>query len=329
MIHFLFVLFLYFASSTFAGQPNYVNLKTQFKSFVEKAKDRDFESQIELWQSEVESALPKVYSELLSQRADLTLEQNRRERATKWFPFMFANADKILAQFETFDKDGWPMAERLVANYPQVNFSDVSVIAMPSLMMFNGQVRTLDGQMVAMFGMDFLQLVDENPKLIEGAHFINNTSVMVAHEFTHVLYRKILDANNGNGTEYGLFSYLWNEGLAQMHSQMLVPGTDLAITLMEHNLAAKCTASQVTSWAAMYLKDSQALSEAELKSHYSKWFLMNDWKTLGVARAGYCLSYHTVLSALREHSFNELLYMKPSDASIAIKNALNYIAGSK
>jgi hypothetical protein len=327
MIRLLAILLL-FSSSVFAGQPKYLTLKSQFRSFVEKAKNADFETQLQLWQNEVESVIPKVYSDLLSQRTGVTLEQNRRERASKWFPFMIANSDKILAQFETFEKSGWPMAQQLAANYPQIDFSNVKVIAMPSLMMFNGQVRLVNGEPVALFGMDFLQLVDDNPKLIDGAYLINNMSVMVAHEFTHVLYDKVLEVTHSDLSEIGLLGPLWNEGLAQMHSQMLVVGTDYSTILMEHNLAEKCTSDQVSIWAKIYLQDTLATSDSDLNANYSKWFTMNDWKKLGVARAGYCLGYHAVLFALREHSFNELLYMTPNEVSAVTIKALNSMASS-
>jgi hypothetical protein len=330
MTRYLAILLLFFAAPVFATLPDYVNLKSQFKAFIESAQDKDFETQLKIWQTEVESALPKIYSELLSQNPDKTIEQNRRDKAQKWFPFMFAHADKIFSQFDAFDKNGWPMAQRLAENYPQVDFSNVRVIAMPSLMSFNGQVRTLkDGKIVAMFGMDFLQLVEENPKLIEGADLINNTSILVAHEFTHVLFGKILESSKEDDSNFGLWASLWNEGLAQIHSQMLVPGTDLTTVLMERNLAAKCTAPQATAWAELFLQDAAAASDTELEAASGKWFLMNNWKTLGVARAGYCLGYHSVLVAMREHSFMELINMKPRDAYLVVKKALMDVAASK
>ncbi len=323
------ILILFYVSPVLAAPPVYINLKSHFKSFVEKAHNADFDTQLKIWQVEVESALPQIYSELLSQLPDKTIEQNRREKAQKWFPFMFAHADKILAQFDNFTQAGWPMAQRLAARYPQVDFSNVKVISMPSLMMFNGQVRIIKGQTVAMFGMDFLQLVDENPKLIEGADLINDASILVAHEFTHVLYHRIVKFDESEYSAYGLFGPLWNEGLAQMHSQMLVPGADLTTVLMERNLAAKCTRTQVAQWAAMYLEDSKVTSEDELMSYYGKWFLMNNWKALGVPRAGYCLGYHTVLVAMREQSFNELLSLKPDEAYAVIKKALTEMADTQ
>ncbi len=329
MKRFFTILLLFSATSVFAAQPGYVNLKSQFEAFILKAKNKDIETQLQIWQTEVESSLPDLYSELLSQNPDKTLEQNRRDKANKWFPFMFAHADKILAQFDAFHKNGWPMAQRLAANFPQVDFSDVTVIAMPSFMSFNGQVRTLDGKIVVLFGMDFLQLVEEDPKLIEGADLVNNTRILVAHEFTHALFGKISESSKADYSSLGLWAPLWSEGLAQIHSQMLVPGTDLTTVLMERNLALKCTAPQATAWAEMFLRDAAVASDGEMEAVYGKWFLMNDWKTLGVARAGYCLGYHTVLVAMRQYSFTQLINMQPSDVYLVVREALTEIATSK
>ncbi len=329
MIRFLALSLFIFTSSAFASAPVFVNLKQEFKSFVDQAQNKDFETQLQIWQSEVESALPQVYSELFSQNPDKTLEQNRREKAAQWFPFIFAHAEKILAQFDAFEKNGWPMAQRLASNYPNVDFSDVKVIAMPSLMSFNGQVRDRNGKIVALFGMDFLQLVEENPKLIEGVDLVNNTSVLVAHEFTHALFRKISDSK-ADDPSLGLWNALWSEGLAQMHSQMLVPGTDLTTVLMERNLAAQCKAPQVSGvWAAMFLQDAKDTSDAGLAAGNAKWFLMRGWQNLGVPRAGYCLGYHVVLHAMRNHSLTELINMKPVEAFALAKKALQDMASAQ
>lgn len=249
----------------------------------------------------------------------------RRERAVKWFPFLFEHSGKILAQFDKFDQVGWPMVQRLADSYPDVDFGDVRVVVVPSLMSFNGRVDEVNGHSVAMFGVDFLELVDQNPKLIEGADLINDMAILVSHEFTHVLHDKVTDFDESSGNSNVLFVPLWKEGMAQMHSQMLAPGTDLTTVLMERNLAGQCRSDQVASWAVQFLQDSKVTSENELNSNYSKWFLMNS-KVLGVSRAGYCLGYHTVLAAMRDHSFNELLRMKATDAYVIIKRALEEIA---
>ena len=326
MIRIFFISLLVYTSSAFASPPVYVNLQEQFKLFIEKGQNADFETQLSLWKTEIETSIPDIYEDLLSHSSGKTTEEYRRERAAKWFPFIFANSDKILSQFEKFDLEGWPKIAKLVANYPQVDFSDVNVVAMPSLMMFNGQVRTVNGHLVAIFGMDFLQLVDKNPKLIEGVDLINNTAVLVTHEFTHVFHSKVSEFGDSHDASTAFLDPLWKEGLAQMHSQMLVPGTDVATVLMEKNLSVSCNSSHVTSWALDYLNDSKVTDEAEIESNYSKWFLMNDWKDLGVPRAGYCLGYYVILNAMQEHSFDELLLMKRKDAHVIIKKILMDIA---
>jgi len=309
-----------------AAPPVYVNLKTQFQKFVAHAKDADLESQIKFWQEDIESALPDVYAKIF-ESSNKTPDQIRHERGAKWFPFMLANADAVLRQFDVFENTGWPMAQKLAERYPDVNFSDVRIIALPSLVMFNGRVDEVNGSPVAMFGMDFLEVVAQNPKLIEGADLIDNTAVLVAHEFTHALHAKLSEFGGPDNSRDSFFAPLWKEGLAQMHSQMLVSGTDLDTVLMERNLADRCLSAQVVSWAKEFLKDSESPNEAELEAKYGKWFLMNDWRALGVARAGYCLGYHTVLEAMREHSFNELIVMNHADAYALIKKTLKSMSG--
>lgn len=323
MLRCVAVVLFFWALPGFAAPPVYINLKSQFRKFVRDAQGADLETQIKFWQSDVESALPDVYGMLLAEVNGKTPDQVRHERGAKWFPFMLSHTDAILAQFDTFEKAGWPMAQRLADRYPDVDFSNMRVIAMPSFMMFNGQVAPVNGQPVAMFGMDFLELVAQDSKLIDGADLINDTSVLVAHEFTHALHAKVSEFGGSDDTRDSFFAPLWKEGLAQMHSQMLVPGTDLTTILMEHNLADRCTSAQVGPWATDFLKDSHATTNEELEANYGKWFLMNDWKILGVPRAGYCLSYHTILEAMREHSFNELLTMKRADAYALIKKTLD------
>ena len=196
------------------------------------------------------------------------------------------------------------------------------MIAMPALMKFNGQVMSVQGHSVVGFGMDMLELIAENPTLIPGADLLNQTSVMVAHEFTHALHPKLSDFGTpGNISDY-LLESVWEEGLAEVHSQMLVPGTDLDHVFMERNLAALCTSPNVSNWAQQFLVDAQATEQAQIVVNYTKWFLLAGWQTLGVGRAGYCLGYNVILSNLRIHSLSEILAMNRDEALQRTRTAL-------
>ena len=98
--------FVLWALPVMASPPTYVSLKPQFESFLQQAKNADFETQLTLWTSEVESALPEVYLKLLSYDPAKMPEVSRREKAEKWFPFFFAHSSEILKQFDAFEKSG-------------------------------------------------------------------------------------------------------------------------------------------------------------------------------------------------------------------------------
>jgi hypothetical protein len=305
----IFAFLLFWAFPLWAAPPTYVSLKAGFAKFVKVAQEsNDFETQLAAWQQNVEAQAPDIYAGLFHTGAPGS-EQSWRARAQKWFPFLLEHSDAILAQFDKFDREGWPTVKALAARYPEVDFSDVRVMAIPSLVNFNGKVMPVNGHLAAVFGMDFLEVVKENPTLIPGADLFEDTAVLVAHEFTHALHMKVSQFGT-DATSLSLLEPIWVEGMAEVHSQMLVAGTDLTTVLMERNLAKRCNSTQVQAWAADFLKDQlSAGTDEQMELVYRKWFLLSDWASLGVARAGYCLGYHVVLNSLRDHSFNELLHM--------------------
>jgi hypothetical protein len=318
----LISIILYSTAGFAAAAPTYINLKVAMQNFYREAQGKDLTTQIQIWQKDIEAQIPDVYVHIWSDMNSASPGQARTESATKWFPFLFAHSDAILAQFDLFDHDGWSITQKLVSRFPQVDFSDVRVIAMPTLMSFNGQVMTVQGRPVVGFGMDMLELIAETPKLIPGADLVNDTSVMVAHEFTHALHPKLSDFGTpGNISDY-LVESVWEEGLAEVHSQMLVPGADMVHIFSERNLATRCTSQQLFSWAPQLLIDAQATDETQIVANYTKWFLMRGWKTFGVGRAGYCLGYYVILSSLRNHSINEILAMKRVNALQETRAAL-------
>jgi hypothetical protein len=323
MLRTLFLLTFLASTMAHASSPMFVNLRAPFATFARLAKGLPLDEQIVLWQRQVEEFLPDVYANIFKGFSGKTPGQVRTEAATKWFPFLIEHAEKIDAQFADFEKQAWPMAQRLANNYPEVDFSKVRVIAMLSLMSFNGKVDTISQHEVAMFGMDFLELVNQNPKVMPSVELLNDTPVMVAHEFTHVLHSKVSDIDASDESPFGM---LWKEGIAQVHSQMLVPGSNLRMVLMEGNLADHCNAQNVKDWAQKFLKESQANQEGLA----ARWFMVNgNWKDLGTSRGGYCLGYFAVLEAMRDHSFNALLRMGKEEAYPIIKASLGKLSQVK
>jgi hypothetical protein len=318
----LIIVVVLWSSQVFAA-PQFVSLKQSFQIFIQNAENTDIDTQVTLWKSNVESTLPDVYSELLKS-SGMNPDQYRKKLASKWFPFIFQHSKEILLQFEAFEKESWPVVSRLAQRFPQTDFSDIRVVALPSLMMFDGMVIGVNGRLVALFGMDFFEMVKINPQVIPGANIVSNPPVVVAHEFTHILHAKISDFSNVGGIDI-LFEPLWREGLAQINSQILIPGTDLLNVLLDRNLASKCTSLNVALWAKEFIQDSQTTSENDLWEKYGKWFFTNQWQTLGVPRAGYCLGYHVVLSALTEYSLNDLIRMSRSKVYPLVKKHLEKI----
>jgi predicted Zn-dependent protease DUF2268 len=318
----LIIISLFWSMPLFASTPKLISLKKEFQTFARHAKDKDFETQLKFWKSDIESEIPDIYSALMKSSGD---DENkyREKLATKWFPFLLKNSDKITAQFEKFEVKSWPIALQLAQKYSDVEFSDVRIVALPSLMMFDGMTIKVNGNFVALYGMDFFAMEEQNPHIIPGADLVSNSTVVVAHEFTHVLHAKVSDIGDPDKMN-SLLDPLWREGLAQIHSQMLVSGTDLVNILMDRGLASRCTSSQVEAWASQFVKDSKVTSE--LWNKYGKWFFTNQWQALGVPRAGYCLGYHIALKALEDHSFNELIHMNRSQTDILIKKELHEIA---
>ena len=152
---------------------------------------------------------------------------------------------------------------------------------------------------------------------------MSNLPVLMTHEFTHALHAlSSPDFSKDDETASGVFEPLWEEGLAEVHSQMLVTGVDLPSVFMDQFLSSKCTSTNVKIWASSYLKDAK-LPLLQLKDKLNEWFSVSSMQNpMGVQRAGYCLGYNIVLSALQTHSFKELLKMNHLEAYNLIKKSL-------
>ncbi|MES3039131.1 MAG: DUF2268 domain-containing putative Zn-dependent protease [Bdellovibrionota bacterium] len=308
------------SQTLFASSPQFINLKNSFKDFVADAKDKDFETQLLIWRATVENAAPDVYLNLFGS-GDQNIDDVRRARATKWFPFLLEHSAEIIVQFDKFENSAWPIVLRLTDSYPSIDFSDVQVIALPSLMMFDGMVVEVKGKKSALFGMDFFEMVNVNPELIPGAVLLNNSAVIASHEFTHILHGKLSDFGDEDSLKT-LFDPLWKEGLALVNSQSINPSADLANILMEQNLTEQCKIAKLATWATQFISDNESLTESNLWQRYGKWFFTNQSSYLGVPRAGYCLGYIVVTAALKDFSLDELFRMDSEKVYILVDREL-------
>ncbi len=294
--------------------PEYRSLSEGFRKFITDGTNLSLDEQINAWIKDVESLAPEVYLHIIAGDDQTKLDSERRSLAQKWFPLLFANSAEIQRQFDLFETQGKPIIDQLAASYPEANLSAVTVMAIPSLNKFNGQVKKIHGHVYAMFGMDMIALIGQKPDLRPGALLVNNMPVLMSHEFTHAIHYILSDFGSGDPSTASFWGPLWDEGLAQVNSQLLNPGSDLTNIFMEKVLAAKCTPENIQAWAKSYIEDSKG-NEQQVETAYGTWFMLSSGLTEhGAYRAGYCLGYNVILSALRTYSMKEIIKMSRADA---------------
>lgn len=303
------------SAGALANAPQFDSLAPEFDLFIAQAKGKSLDKQMEIWTETIEKRYPEIYLQVIAGGDFLQMEEKLKERATKTFPFLIANADDIRKQFQLFETEGRAVIESLVRQYPHADMSKVKVIAMPSLDKFNGKVMAGPDSIYVLFGVDMLVHIKENPELVPGAYLMDDLPVTMAHEFTHAL-QDVLSKSHDEDIAAEFFSNIWDEGLGQVNSQLLVAGTNLTSVYMERNLALACTVGNISRWAEQFIEDSKG-SKEELRTAYNRWFtLSSGLQEHGVYRAGYCLGYNVILKALREHSMKELIAM---DRNTAVK----------
>jgi uncharacterized protein YjaZ len=294
--------------------PEYRSLSDGFRRFIADATNLSLDEQINVWIKDVESLAPEVYLHIIAGDDQTKLASERRILAQKWFPLLFANAAEIQKQFDLFETQGKPIINELAASYPEANLSTVTVMDIPSLNKFNGQVTSIHGHIYVMFGMDMIALINQKPDLKAGALLVNNMPVLMSHEFTHAIHYILSDFGSGDPSTASFWGPLWDEGLAQVNSQLLNPGLDLTNIFMEKVLTTKCTPENIQAWAKSYIEDSKG-NEQQVETAYWTWFTLSSGLTEhGTYRAGYCLGYNVILTALRTYSMKEIIKMSRADA---------------
>lgn len=301
-------------SHALSNSPQYKSLADGFKKFISEGADQSLDNQIKAWVSDVESQAPEVYLRIIASDDKGKLESERQALALKWFPLLFANSAEIQKQFDLFETQGKPVIEKLAASYSEANLTSVTVMALPSLNKFNGQVVTINGHVYVMFGMDMITLINSKPDLKPGALLVNDLPILMSHEFTHAIHYLLSDIGSGESSPASFWAPLWDEGLAQVNSQLLNPGSDLTSVFMEKVLASKCTPENIKTWAKAYTDDSKG-DEQQVETAYGRWFMMSSgFEEHGTFRAGYCLGYNVILNALRTYSMKEIIKMNRVDA---------------
>lgn len=328
MKNFVFVAILTVSQIAYAhaNNPQFQSLANSFRKFIAESSGLSIDDQIKAWVNNVESQAPEAYLHIIANGDKDKLESERRVLATKWFPILFTNSSEIQKQFDFFEAKGKPVIETLARSYPEANLNSVIVMALPSLNKFNGKVATIDGRIYVLFGMDMIALINSKPDLKSGAVLVNDLPVLMSHEFTHALHYLLSDFGSSDLSVTSFWGPLWDEGLAQVNSQLLNPGADLPSVFMEKILASKCTPENIKTWAKAYIDDSKS-DEQHIESVYNKWFMMSaGLEEFGTYRAGYCLGYNVVLNALRSYSMKEVIKMSRADAYRLSQEALSSFA---
>ena len=293
-----------------------MSLKTQFTDFIAEAEGKPFDIQVQSWINLIESQEPEIFYDIYGVDANSTeLDSKRKERLSKHLPRLFSMKNEITSEFNRFEKEALPVLEKLVDANSDADLSNVVVFAIPSLMRFNGQVSRLNRNgnsvMAVKFGLDMISFINKNPtSIVKGLELVNDLPVLVTHEFTHALHNILSGFAQMPSEEFNTLLYpLWQEGIAQYNSLILVPGTRYENMFMEKKLAENCTNDNVKKWTKEFLEDIKQTDEQSRNLAYGKWFKMNP--SLDIPRAGYCLGYHVVLAALQNHTFDDLLRLPP------------------
>lgn len=319
--------------STSSNALNFVSLKKNFINFVNLAQEKSIDEQVRIWVNEVESYEPEIFYKIYGiSPGAIDLDRKRRERALKHFPKLFELKTEIITEFNNFEQNILPVLEKLEQDNPDADFSNVVVFAIPSLMRFNGQVGPIirNGKTITAvkFGLDMISFINQSPgELVPGLSLVNDLPVLVTHEFTHALHSLISDFGVLKEEDFNTLAYpLWMEGIAQLNSQVLVPGTSYENMLMEKKLSLNCTSTNVKKWASEYLNDLKITDSRKLDNSYSKWFNLSP--KLKVSRAGYCLGYHVALMSSRDYSIYDLLRLSPRKVKEIVESILTEISSN-
>jgi len=311
-----------FAFAAVAHAYEIKSLKSEFRDFVNGGQNLEFDQRLDLWKSVVEVSELRVYWHILG-RNEGAQDAVRRQKAEQHFQYMFDHSQEILDNFEIFESQVPRMLQDLTGVLPAPEGREIRVLALPSFISFNGQVTTIDGVVYVMFGMDMIAKIAGDPTFIPGSHLLNDIPVLVAHEFGHAIHTY----ENEDGD---LLDPLWKEGLAQVVSQVFVPGSAYESILMDRNLAERCTRTQVIEWAQNFLIDlDMQLTDEEQDKKVGKWFLFGGLDSLGANRAGYCLGYHGVTSLLDRYSVRELMQLERHAVARDFRSAIEKIANGR
>lgn len=299
------------------NRPKITNQSKEFECFILEGKDKNFDERISSFANLLEAPISEIYTALFSLANPEALTENRKNSAYINFPFFFENSDLILDQFRLFTDESFPLLEKLMQHYQQLDFSNLHVLAIPSFQMFNGATFKIGDTICIGLGMDMIAAIYKNPEIFPGSYIYSDPTIIVVHEFTHAIHMLQSDVNINENS----WTQLWGEGIAQLNCKLWKPDATLDEIFLERNLAQQHNIENTKRWAAEYLQDVRVL-KLDMKEIYTKWFAMNKEAKSVPIRAGYSLGYSVVEFATQKWSIDEMLKKSSEEASCIVQEIL-------
>ncbi|WP_413574566.1 hypothetical protein ACLVWU_10080 [Bdellovibrio sp. HCB290] len=290
------------------------NYGSAFKAFINKSGKLDDSSAWIQWREVVEKTNPSLYQQLIGgSKNNNDWVAAYEKRFKKAFPSLKKYSPEIIAEFDQFESKLQKHIDSFGVLFPDFDFSDVSVYAMPSLLMFNGQGPDFNGKLVLTFGIDTIVIKKHDPQSV------SNESVLYPHEIFHIYHGKKLGLTEEKFMASGtLLHSAWLEGLATHVTGVMNPQASLSDLLMDAKLGDYCEAHGESLFQKYSPLANKKISSKETQKIYGEWFLVGGQKGDTPARAGYCVGLLLARRASQKYSLNEMVNWSFEDISLKI-----------
>jgi uncharacterized protein YjaZ len=206
-----------------------------------------------------------------------------------------------------------PALSRFMKAFPDFDGSKVTIVFMPSLRDFNGQMdKSKNGGVMVLFGIDIMAWQGKNADL----------PVIFTHELFHAYHYQV---NAKTSNDYVLYAALWSEGLATYVSQKLNPGTSEAAALQSRELA-DADPSSVPKIARAFIGQFSSTSHASFKEFFH-YFFHGKPKWGLPSRSGYLLGYCVCEQVGRKYSLQQMAHLHDNYLKALIHNAIVSLTG--
>jgi hypothetical protein len=187
---------------------------------------------------------------------------------------------------------------------------EFSIYFLPSLGMFDGAGRNIEGRVALLFGVDEIARIYENADL--GAFF--------THELFHRYHAQV--GGEGAGGRSSLYQSLWEEGLATYVSHVLNPGVSESVVLGRPPDLAERARPMLPKLAAELLENFDSTSAEE----YAAFFYGRRQRGEVPPRSGYYVGYLVAWKAARGRNLDQLAHLKGDPLRREIRAQLTELA---